>query len=328
MKNFQYVQAPNLKAAIALLQEPETEALAGGTDLLGELKRRIRETQRLVNLKTLEDLRQIRLGKDLRLGSLVTLAEVETHPAIGGTFPVLKEAATLAASLQLRNMGTVGGNLCQHPRCWYFRSSRFPCWLKGGKKCFAVDGQNQYHAILGRGMCQAVHPSDLAPALVCLGARVKVAGPGGKRALPLEELYAKPEPLRRQMTLLQPGELVTEITVPLPAKGSRSAYFKAMERKAWSFALTSVAAQVQIAGEVIEDGRIVLGSVAPGPWRAKGAEEILRGQKFSEELVRRTGEAAVAGAKPLRDNAYKVFLVKGLVEKALRSLSRTILPGR
>ncbi len=322
MQNFEYVHASDLAGAIALLGKPQTEAMAGGTDLLGELKKRIKNPERLVNLKTLgEKWGQIRndRSKSLSVGALVHLAEIEHHPIIPEIFPILAQAVSLTATPQLRNMGTVGGNLCQHPRCWYYRNPLFPCWLKGGKKCFAVLGENRFHAILGRGMCQAVHPSDLAPALIALAARVKIAGPGKQREIPLEELYRKPMPNQRQMTILASRELITEIRVPAPAGGTRGVYLKAMERKAWSFALVSLGVQLRFDREYIAEARVVLGGVAPVPWRAREAEEVLSGQKISEELARQAGEAAVARARPLRDNEYKVQLAKGLFRKALRS---------
>ncbi len=325
MRSFEHVNAPNIKTAIALLSEPATEAIAGGTDLLGELKARLRSPQRLVDLKTLTKLREIHYSPKagLRLGALVTLAEIERHPVIRERFSMLAQAAASAATPQLRNMGTIGGNLCQKPRCWYYRNKLFKCWLKGGDRCLAEDGENTYHAILGADRCHAVHPSDLAPALIALGATVRVVGPDLEGEIALEELYTKPTESRRQMTILGPGELIVEIRVPVPKKkNARGVYLKAMERQSWSFALVSVAAQLSFEGERITDARLVLGSVAAIPWRAKDSEKILVGQKFSEELAERAAEAAVAGAQPLRDNAYKVPLARGLVKRALESLAK------
>lgn len=319
MRTFEHVNAPDIKTAIALLGEPATEAIAGGTDLLGELKARLRSPKRLVNLKTLSKLREISYSPraGLKLGALVTLAEIERHPVIRERFSVLAQAASSAATPQLRNMGTVGGNLCQKPRCWYYRHKLFECWLKGGEKCFAEDGENKYHAILGANRCHAVHPSDLAPALIALDATIRVVGPDIDGEIALEELYTKPTESRRQMTILGPGELITEIRVPTPKSGARGVYLKAIERQSWSFALVSVAAQMSFEGERIADARLVLGGVAAIPWRAKDSEKILIGQKFSEELAERAAEATVAGAQPLRENAYKVPLAQGLVKRAL-----------
>jgi xanthine dehydrogenase YagS FAD-binding subunit len=323
MINFQHIEAFDLKEAIVLLQQPGAEALAGGTDLLGELKRGIRSPARLISIKNLSRLRQIRSWKDggITIGALTPVNEILEHPAVKERFPVLSQAASMTATPQLRNVGTVGGNLCQHPRCWYFRNPLFLCWLKGGAKCFAAVGENRYHAIIWKSICHAVHPSDLAPALICLNARVKVAGPRGERVLPLEDLFVEPSPDHRQMTILRPGELITEIDIPPPQRDSRAIYLKAMERKAWAFALASAALHVRMDGEFIAEGRLVLGSIGLIPFRANGAESILQGQRFSEELIHRTAEAAVAGSRPLRDNKYKVKLTTELVRHALVSLA-------
>jgi len=325
MHDFQYVAAADLPAAIALLREPHSELLAGGTDLLGEMKRRIRSPQRLVNIKNLDQLRKVSLakGKDkaLRMGALLTISEMERHPLVAKEFPSLQQAASLVGTPQLRNMGTLGGNLCQHPRCWYFRNPRFPCWLKGGAKCFAVAGENRLHRILGEGVCHSVHPSDLAPVLMALQARVQIAGPKGEREIPLEKLYILPRINHRQTTILKRGELITEIRVPMPEEKERGVFLKAMDRKAWSFALAAVALQLTFDDDRIAEGRMVLGGVAPIPWRAEEAEKVLRGENLSEDLILRAGEAAAFGVRPMRDNAYKVDLVQRLVRKALTTLS-------
>jgi xanthine dehydrogenase YagS FAD-binding subunit len=323
MRSFEHVNASDIQTAIALLREPHTEAIAGGTDLLGELKARLRSPKRLVNIKTLSELHEISYSPQagLRIGALVTLAQIEQHPAIRERFSLLAQAASSAATPQLRNMGTVGGNLCQKPRCWYYRNKLFHCWLKGGDTCFAEDGENKYHAILGADRCHAVHPSDLAPALMALDATIRVVGPDLDGEISLAELYTKPTESHRQMTILGPGELITEIRVPTPKGDSRGVYLKAMERQSWSFALVSVAAHLRREGDHIADARIVLGGVAAIPWRAKDSEKILIGQRFSEELAERAAEAAVAGAQPLRYNAYKVKLAQALVKRALGVLA-------
>jgi xanthine dehydrogenase YagS FAD-binding subunit len=320
MHRFQHINAPNLSTAIKLLGQPQTTAIAGGTDLLAELKRRIKKPRCLVNLKSIPGLNKIHLNKNLRIGGLVTLAEIERHLKILRKFPIIHQAISLAATPHLRNMGTVGGNLCQHPRCWYYRSPLFPCWLKGGKKCFAVNGENRYHAILGGRICHAVHPSDLAPALMALDGSVMINGQRGRRTISLENLYRIPGKNHRPMTILKPNELITEIRVPIPPKNTKGIFLKAMERKSWSFALVSVAAQLSFDGDRIEEARLVLGGVAPIPWRAKEAGEILRGERISEEVIKAASEAAVKDAKPLKNNEYKVQLAKGLIGQALHKL--------
>jgi xanthine dehydrogenase YagS FAD-binding subunit len=324
MHPFQYLAVSDLKRAVDFLKDPQAAVLAGGTDLLGELKRRIRNPQLLVSIKSLGQLAGLGVERKesgpLRMGALVTIAEIEKSPLVAEKFPSLRQAASFVASPQLRNMGTVGGNLCQHPRCWYFRSSLFPCWLKGGQKCFAVAGENRLHRILGTGVCHSVHPSDLAPVLIALDAKVKVAGPKPDREFPLENLYMLPKANQRQTTVLNPGELITEVRVPFPPPGSRGVFLKAMDRKAWAFALSSIALQVRMEGARVLEGRMVLGGVAPIPWRAKEAEEVLGGQELSDDLARRTEEAALAGMKPMRDNHYKAQLVRSLVRRALAAV--------
>ena len=327
MRAFKHWKASDLATTLALLKEPGTEAYGGGTDLLGELKRGIREIPRLINLKGLTDLARITTEKTggLRIGALSTLDEIASHPQIQDRYPSFVQAISTVATPQLRCMGTLGGNLCQHPRCWYFRNRLFPCWLKGGQRCFAIDGENPYHSILGRGMCQAVHPSGLAPALISLDAKVRIAGRKGSQEIPLEDLYRKPGMEQRQMTILKPGELITEVLIPRPPAGSRAVYLKSTERKAWAFALASVAVQV-VAGKgnnEVKEGRIVLGGVAPFPWRSKVAERVLVNQKLTEDTMMKTAEAALTDARPLRDNKYKVPVAKGLIQKALEVLSRS-----
>jgi xanthine dehydrogenase YagS FAD-binding subunit len=323
MRSFQYLRAPDLKTAVSLFQGPGTEVYAGGTDLLGEMKRKIRPVARLVDLKGCGGMSQIENpeGGGLRIGALASVEAVASHPGINEEYPILARAASQVGTPQLRIMGTVGGNLCQHPRCWYFRHSQFPCWLKGGEKCFAAQGRNHYHSILGTGVCHSVHPSDLAPALIALDARATLTGAEGDREIPLEELYQRPGPHPRYATRLKPGELIAAIRVPPRSQGTRGVYLKAMDRGAWSFALVSVAARFGMKGRRFVDGALILGGVAAIPWRARTAEEVLVGQEYSEPIAQQAAEAAVSGAKPLRDNEYKMPLAKGLILQALSLLA-------
>lgn len=324
MRNFEHLDAPDVRTAVELLREPHTQAIAGGTDLLTEMKERLRTPERLVNLKTIRGLNEIREDSDgLHIGALVTLDGLERHPLVRQRFSIIAEAAAVAATPQLRNAGTVGGNLCQQVRCWYYRHPDLTCWLKGGDTCYAREGINRRHAIfatVGRSECIAVHPSDLAPALMALDAQVRLVGPEVEGELPLEEIYRLPDEIRRERTHLGPADLITEIIVPEPSPTSRGAYVKAMERATWSFALVSVATQIDFDGDRVKDVRIVLGGVAGIPWRAKGAEEALRGQRMTEERAERAGEAAVTNAEPFEHNAYKVPLAKNLVKRGLLEL--------
>jgi xanthine dehydrogenase YagS FAD-binding subunit len=323
MRSFQYLRAPDLKTAVSLLGEPGTEAYAGGTDFLGEMKRKIRRVDRLVDLKGCGGINQVEKqeGGGLQIGPLASVEAVTDHPGIKEGYPILARAASLVGTPQLRNMGTVGGNLSQHPRCWYFRHSQFPCWLKGGEKCFAAQGRNHCHSILGIGVCHSVHASDLAPALIALDASVRLIGAEGEREISLEELYKKPEPHPRYATSLKSGELIGAVRVPAGPKGSRGVFLKAMERRAWSFALVSVAARFRMDGRRFVEGALVLGGVAAIPWRAKEAEGVLIGKEYSESLAVQAADVALSGARPLRDNEYKIPLAKGLILQALNNLA-------
>ncbi|MCX8116982.1 MAG: xanthine dehydrogenase family protein subunit M [Desulfobacterota bacterium] len=320
MRPFEFFTPSTISEAIRLLNKPHSYPLAGGTDLLGELKRGIRRVDRMVNLKAIPRLKKIVEGKMVRIGGLVTLAEIEEAPLFAKSFPLLSQAASLVASKQLRNLGTLAGNLLQRPRCWYYRNAPFHCWLKGGRACFAIGGENAYHAILGAGHCQAVHPSDLAPALIALDSEVEIVGPKGRRRIPLEALYRNPTERDRQVTLLKRNEIITAVLLNRPFKGSKGIFLKAGDRKAWSFALVSVAAFLILKGGKVSSLRLVLGGVAPYPWRVKEVEGFLEGKQPSEERIRRASEMALAKARPLKENGYKIPLAKALIEKALTSL--------
>jgi xanthine dehydrogenase YagS FAD-binding subunit len=234
-------------------------------------------------------------------------------------YPALQQAILLAASPQLRNFGTIGGNLVQATRCWYYRGP-FNCWLKGGDFCYARNGENSHHAIFGAGACNSVQPSDPAVALVALAADVSIAGPQSKQTMPLERFFQLPGLQSRQLTVLKPGEIILKIIVPAPDPDSRGVFFKAMNRKIWAFALASIAAQVTFDGDIVKDVRLVLGGVAAIPWRVPDAESFLRGKSLNDKNIRDTSELAVAGAKPLAQNGYKIALVKGIVANALDTI--------
>ena len=257
------------------------------------------------------------------LGALVTLAEIEEHPAVRRSYAALAEAARSVGSPQIRNVGTIGGNLCQRPRCWYYRDEGILCIKKGGSKCYAAEGKNKYNAILGGGPSYIVHPSDCAPALLALNARVTIAGPGGKtRQVPLEEFFVLPRVNVFRENILQPNEIVTMVEVPTPAPGTRSAYLKFKERDSMDWALSSVGAALTMRNGVVGDARVVLGGVAPIPWRSKEAEAVLRGKAVTPALADQAAEAALADAKPLADNGYKVPLTKVLIRRALLACAR------
>ena len=321
MRAFEYVKPTTVADAVRELGRSWADAkiLAGGIDLLGELKEGIIAPQRIVNIKGISGLRYIRFSEKegLRLGALATLEEIETHQVIRQRYTALAEAAHSVGTPQIRNVGTIGGNLCQRPRCWYYRDEHTKCLKKGGPICFAYNGENKYHAILGGGPCYIVHPSDCAPALIAFRASVTVASPRGQRTVPLEEFFILPSRRLDHETILEPDEIVTEIRVPTPAPNTRSTYLKFKERDSHDFAIVGAAVVMRLKGKVCEDVRIVLSGVAPIPWRSPEAEAVLKGKAITPELAEQAGKAAVAKAQPLAQNAYKVPLTQAIVKQAI-----------
>jgi len=321
LPNFRYVKPRTLADAVAFAAAPGAVLHAGGTDLLGVLRDGVRGAEAVVSLSGLGELRGLGEARGrLRIGALTTVAEVADSPLVQQTLPGLAQAAAAVGSPQLRHQGTVGGNLCQKPRCWYYRGD-FHCLRKGGDTCFAAQGENQYHCIFGGESCLYVHPSDLAPMLVALGALVRLVGPGGSRVVPLEKFYVLPADDFTRETVLEPGEILTEVVVPLLPAGTRTSYRKVRTRGAWDFALAAVALAVSFDGQRVREARVVLGGVAPIPWRAAGADNALRGVRLTAGEAARAAEAAVVGAQPLERNAYKVHLVRNLVRESLLALA-------
>jgi len=318
---FAYVRPRSIPEAIKHLSDQGARAHAGGTDLLGCLRDSAFSSAKLVSLGSLQELRGIRESVDgLRIGALTTISEVATSPVVRKRYPVLAQAAAEVASPQLRNQGTIGGNLCQKPRCWYYRGE-FHCVRKGGSTCFAMAGQNEYHCILGGDGCYIVHPSDTAPALVALGASVLIAGPGGTKTLPMQELYVMPAKDPKKETVLQPNEIITEILIPSPPAGLLSSYRKVRARRSWDFALASVALALTMQHGQVAYARVVLGGAAPAPWRSKEAEEAITGKRLDAPTIATAAESAVAKAQPMEHNAYKVALFKGLMEEQLEMMA-------
>ncbi len=318
IRNFSYVKAGSIAEAIKALGTKGARLHAGGTDLLGCLRDGIFEAARVVSISGLKELKGISAKPDggVRIGALTTVADVAASAVIVEKYPVLAQAAGEVGSPQLREQGTLGGNLCQRPRCWYFRGD-FHCAKKGGDMCYSVDGENQYHAVFGGGPCFAVHPSDTAVALVALQAQLVIAGLGGSKPVKIEAFFTGPDKSIEKENILQPGEIVTEIHLP-PATGRmRSSYRKLRARLAWDFALASVGLALKFNGESIGAARVVLGGVAPYPWRAQAAEKLLIGKKLDGKLAAACAAASAEGANPMRDNAYKVEMVKGAVEESL-----------
>ncbi len=319
MKSFKHLNVKSLQEAVSLAAKYGNRAaiVAGGSDILGLMKDRVLTPEFVLSLRNIPDMDYIEeQNGGLKIGALATLGAIEEHELIRQKFTVLAQAAASAASPQIRNVGTIGGNLCQRPWCWYFRQG-FPCFKNGGDVCFSMTGENKYHAIIGGGPSYIVHPSDTAPALVALNARVKIVGPSGEKMVPLEEFFIAPRVDVRRENILGPGEVLAEIQVPRPAPDSRSIYLKISERQAWDHALVSVAALVATKNGICQDARIVLGGVAPFPYRAVKAEQAVKGKNIDSAAAERAGELAVSEAQPLRQNAYKIDLAKNTVKRAL-----------
>jgi xanthine dehydrogenase YagS FAD-binding subunit len=321
LPDFSYVRPATLREAIDRLSDDGTRAHAGGTDLLGCLHDGAMAVETVVSLSGLDELRGVRERSEggLAIGALTTISEISRHEQIRAHYPGLAQAASDVASPQLRNQGTIGGNLCQRPRCWYFRGD-FHCAKKGGDTCFAVEGENRYHAIFGGDPCYIVHPSDTAPMLLALGAAVRIVGSDGGRTVRLEEFFVLPDTRLEQENVLAPGEIVTEILLPPPASGLESSYRKVRERGAWDFALVSVALALQMSGSRVLAGRVVFGGVAPMPWRSESTEAAIVGKELGPALARAAAGAAIDGAEPLEQNGYKVPLLEAAVEESLLAL--------
>ena len=326
LRPFQYLEPDSLEEAASLLSKDGTRALAGGSDLLSEMKEGVIAPQALVTLAGLEDLRGVEVTSDgVRIGAMSSLASLAANTELQQRYRVLTEAAAGIATPQIRNVGTLGGNLCQRPRCFYYRSPHTLCLKKGGDSCLALAGNSKYLCIIGGERCYIVHPSDMAVALVALDADVELCSPAGRRNIPLNEFFTGPGSNIRTENALQHGEVVASVSLPLLPEGTNSTYLKAREREAGDFALVSVAAAVAVANGRITWTRIVLGGVAPYPFRAVASEEYLTGAATADvdTVAAEAGRRAVAGATPLRDNAYKVDLAANLVKlAAIRLLSR------
>jgi xanthine dehydrogenase YagS FAD-binding subunit len=320
--SFSYIRARSVDEAVRYLSLDSARAHAGGTDLLGCLRERIFEVTTVVSIAGLKELTGIveTPAGGLRIGSLTTIADVARHPVIKSKYRALSMAAAEVASPQLRHQGTIGGNLCQKPRCWYYRGE-FDCLRKGGDQCYAVGGENAYHCIFGGENCFIVHPSDTAPSLIALQASVTIAGPNGRRSVAVENFHMPPSEDYMRETVLEPAEIVTEIVLPPPAEGLRSSYRKVRARRTWDFALAGVALAVVFRGEQAADCRVVLSGAAPVPWRSTEVEEIIKGGRLDRDRVAQAAEAAVKNAEPMEQNEYKIPLFRGLIEQQLMAIA-------
>jgi xanthine dehydrogenase YagS FAD-binding subunit len=323
VKSFKHFNAISVDEALSLLRAYQGKAklIAGGTDLLGSLKDDILPNYpvALINIKAIPGLDDIHEnGEGLRIGASAKLAEIARSPVIRNKYPVLSEAAETVATPEIRNMATLGGNLCQDTRCWYYRyphemGGRILCYRKGSGPCHAVKGDNRYHAIMGGKACFAVCPSDMAIALTAMDARLKIAGPEGYRDVLIKDAY------NALGSVLEPDEFLAEIHVPQLPKGAKQTFIKFTLRKPVDFAIVSVASVITVDDGVCKDARIALGAVALTPISATDAEEAIKGKVIDAKTAERAAEAVVAGAKPMSMNAYKIEITKTLVKRALLS---------
>ena len=320
MKPFKHFNARTVEEAVTLLDRygGKARVIAGGTDLLGKMKDRIAPDypEALVNIKTIPGLDEVKFENgQLRIGAMVTLSEVAGHSLVQEKFPALAQAAGRTASPQLRNMGTIAGNICQDIRCWYYRApnNRFSCLRKGGGRCYALDGDNRFHSIFGgsvKGGCVAVHPSDTAPALIGLGAKVATS----KRTVEMEKFISVGV---RNTTVLGNDEIVIELIIPEPSEGAKSAFLKYALRKSIDFPIVNCATAIDRKNGKIEKARICLNAVHVVPKRAAEAEKIIVGRPINEKTAEEAAQAATTDAKPLKDNSYMVQVARALVKRTI-----------
>ena len=293
----------------------------GGSDLLGLIKERLVRPDVLVNLKGISGLNEIRPTPDgIAIGGLVTLDALSRHPVIRRSYSAVGEAAAKVGTPQIRNVGTVAGNVCQRPWCWYLRNG-YPCHKNGGDRCFAHTGENQHHAIFGRGPSYIVHPSDTAPALVAFDARFRLVGPAGERTVPAADFFVLPGVDPSRENVLKDDEILAEILLPPAVTSRRSTYEKILDRESWTHAVASAAVVLDLEDGVCRHARIVLGGVGPIPWDRPGATAQLTGRPVTAETAAGAAAAAVQDARPLAKNGYKVPLTRGLVRRTVLALA-------
>lgn len=328
MKAFEFITAQNWPSAAGALTDRREGTLvkAGGIDVVDRLKERIDQPARVLSLRQLRDAREgIRVDEAARrivIPALATLTEVSEHPEIRARAHVLAEAVGIAATPQVRNVATIGGNLCQKPRCWYFRSADFHCLKKGGDTCYAIAGDNRYHAVFGAGACHIVHPSNAAMGLAALKANVKTVRSDGtkvvERFIPIDDFYRVPPNPLDDEHVLEPGELIREIHLPFDYCGPRTAFVEVREKQSFDWPLVTAAVNLNAPREP----RVVLGAVAPIPWRLRGVEQMLADRAVEADLLARAKAASAEGARPMSGNAYKLQLIGPCVERAIAAAAK------
>jgi xanthine dehydrogenase YagS FAD-binding subunit len=326
MRRVQYYRATSWRqASQALKRNAKSRPIAGGSDLLGWVKEGIQgegepRWEAFVDIRTIRESDRIEFSRSsgLKIGALATLDAIESSQDIQEHFPLLAKAAGAAASPNIRHVGTIGGNLNQRPRCWFLRNTEFDCYKKGGNVCFAVTGNNTYHAILEGEKCYIVHPSDTAPALIALDADAVISTPGGDKTVSLDDYFIGPREDILRENILKQGDLLTRIDVPMPAADTGMSFIKAQRRgQTYDFALANVATVIRKKDGRVSEARIVLSGVAPTPYRATEAEEMIKGQSVDAKLAAQAADKALQAARPMTNNAYKVDLAKTLIVRSI-----------
>jgi xanthine dehydrogenase YagS FAD-binding subunit len=326
MRGFELYDATTVQQAVDLLKanaKRPTKVIGGGSDLVGGIMKDwvsgkgMQIPEVLIDLTTIKELSGVRAASDsVSIGAVTTLTDVIDSKDVQERFPLLVKAAESVASPLIRNFGTLGGNVNQRPRCWFFRGEDFNCYKKGGDFCYAVTGDNRYHAIIGGELCYIVHPSDTATALLALNAKAKVVGTTGEREVAFDAYFTGPREDVLRENVLKPDEFVTQITIPNPASGTKQGWTKLKERAVYDFAVVSVAAAFTTEGGNWKDGRITLGGVAPVPYRAKVVEDAIKGKDIKSS-IKQAAAAIRTVARPMSLNAYKVDLAAGLIERTV-----------
>src|SRR5437660_5785250 len=325
MKSFELYEPTTVQQAVGLLNQfgATVKVIGGGSDQIGGIMKDWVQGKgmplpvQVVDLTTIPDLKGIKLGSDgAHIGATTTLTDIVEHADLQKSFPLLTQAALSIASPLIRNFGTLGGNINQRPRCWFFRGEDFNCYKKGGDFCYAVTGDNRYHAIIGGELCYIVHPSDTSVALLALNAKAKIAGVGGDRDVAFDNYFIGPREDVLRENVLKPNEFMTHVEIPNPASGTKFGWTKLKDRQVYDFALISVAAAFTVDGGTWKDGRVTLGGVAPVPYRAKVVEDALKGKNIKDTIKTAAAQIRTV-ARPMSVNAYKVDLAQGLIERTI-----------
>jgi xanthine dehydrogenase YagS FAD-binding subunit len=326
MKAFTNINPRSLEDAVTQIrqaaQKQQNVAIAGGgSDLLGMMKEHLVSPDVLVHLRSIKGLDQVVEEKDqFRIGGLISIDALNHHPLIKANYPVLAEAAGVVGTPQIRNTGTLAGNVAQRPWCWYYRNA-FPCYKNGGNQCFSFNGENEFHAIFGGGPSFIVHPSDTAPALMALDAKFRIVGPNGERTVTAADFFMLPRVNPAKENSLANDEILAEVILPAARPNTKGTYNKILDRESWTHAVVSLALVLEMDKDLCKTAHIVLGGVAPIPWRLPKVEAMLAGQKITPELAARAGELAIEGAQPLAKNRYKLPLTKNVVRRTVLTLA-------